>query len=71
MEEIFSNVKKYFKINLNQQSYNSVQFDLYNQKRTENKYYRYDVHVLFLCKVDYRNRRSYRLSKDPKHNSWH
>lgn len=71
VEEIFSNVKKYFKINLNQQSYNGVQFDLYNQKRTENKYYRYDVHDLSLCKVDYRNRGSNRLSKDPEHNTWH
>lgn len=43
MSEIFTNVKKFFKVSLNQQSMSRVHIDLYNQKRTENKYYRYDV----------------------------
>ena len=43
VSEIFTNVKKFFKVSLNQQSMSRVHIDLYNQKRTENKYYRYDV----------------------------
>ena len=59
MSEIFTNVKKYFKVSLNQQAMSRVHIDLYNLKRTENRYYRYDVGSgLDSKKLDHRNRRS-------------
>ena len=62
VSEIFTNVKKYFKVSLNQQSMSRVPIDLYNQKRTENKYYRYDVRPSVDFKgVDHRNRRPRRV----------
>lgn len=59
VSEIFTNVKKYFKVSLNSQAMNRVHIDLYNQKRTENKYYRYDVrNRVCWSKIDHWNRRS-------------